>query len=86
MSRRKIKQVDGIRQRTLEEAIQEFMRHCRLKNLSPRTQEYYGEDLNYLQRCVPVENIRDVTREVVEDFIEHEMAKGNRVTAVNTRL
>ena len=86
MSRRKIKQVDGIRQKTVEEAILEFLRHCRLKNLSPRTLEYYGEDLNYFQQHVPVENIRKVTRDIVEDFIDHEMSKGNRITAINTRL
>ena len=86
MSRRKIKQVDGIRQKTLETVIEEFLRHCRLKNLSPRTLEYYGEDLNYFQRCVTVENVHDITREVMEDFIDHEMQKGNRITAINTRL
>ena len=54
--------------------------------LSPRTLEYYGEDLNYFQRSLPIENIRDVTTEVMEDFIDHEMQKGNRITAINTRL
>ena len=47
MSRKKIKQVDAIRQKTLENVIEEFLRHCRLKNLSPRTLEYYEEDLSY---------------------------------------
>ena len=86
MSRRKIKQVDAIRQKTLETVIEEFHRHCRLKNLSPRTPEYYEEDLNCFQRSVPVESVREVTREVMEDFIDHEMQKGNRITAINTRL
>ena len=86
MSRRKIKQVDAIRQKTLETVIEEFLRHCRLKNLSPRTLEYYEEDLSYFQRSVSVESVREVTREVMEDFIDHEMQKGNRITAINTRL
>ena len=86
MSRKKIKQVDAIRQKTLENVIEEFLRHCRLKNLSPRTLEYYEEDLSYFQRSVPVESVREVTREVMEDFIDHEMQKGNRITAINTRL
>ena len=86
MSRRKIKQVDAIRQKTLENVIEEFLRHCRLKNLSPRTLEYYEEDLSYFQRSIPVESVREVTREVMEDFIDHEMQKGNRITAINTRL
>lgn len=33
-----------------------------------------------------VENIREVTREVMEDFIDHEMQKGDRIAAINTRL
>ena len=74
MSRRKVKQVDAIRQKALENVIEEFLRHCRLKNLSPRTLEYYEEDLNYFQRSVPVESVREVTREVMEDFIDHEMS------------
>ena len=86
MSRKKIKQVDAIRQKTLENVIEEFLRHCRLKNLSPRTLEYYEEDLSYFQRSVPVESVREVTREVMEDFIDHEMRKSNRITAINTRL
>lgn len=86
MSRKKIKQVDAIRQKTLENVIEEFLRHCRLKNLSPRTLEYYEEDLSYFQRSVPVESVREVTREVMEDFIDHEMQKGNGITAINTRL
>ena len=35
---------------------------------------------------MPVESVREVTREVMEDFIGHEMQKGNRITAINTRL
>ena len=33
-----------------------------------------------------MESVREVTREVMEDFIDHEMQKGNRITAINTRL
>ena len=76
MSRKKIKQVDAIRQKTLETVFEVFLCHCRLKNLSPRTLEDNEEDLNYFQRSVPVESVREVTREVMEDFIGHEMQKG----------
>ena len=33
-----------------------------------------------------MESVREVTREIMEDFIDHEMQKGNRITAINTRL
>ena len=45
MSGKKIKMVDGIGQKSMQEAIEDFMRHCKLKNLSAATQEYYREDL-----------------------------------------
>ena len=41
MSRKKIKQVDAIRQKTLENVIEEFLRHCRLKNLYIFVLYYY---------------------------------------------
>ena len=41
MPGKKIKKVDGIGQKSLEEAIEEFMRHCRLKNLASATMEYF---------------------------------------------
>ena len=31
----------------LEEAKTVFLNHCRIKNLSPRTIQYYQEDLEY---------------------------------------
>ena len=45
MARIKTKQVQGVGRITLEYAIDQFMRHNRLKNLSPRTIEYYTEGL-----------------------------------------
>ena len=47
MPGKKIKKVDGIGQKLLDEAIADFMRHCRLKNLAEATMEYYREDLEY---------------------------------------
>lgn len=40
--------------------------------------EYDGEDLSCFKQHVPIENIRKVTIDVIEDFIDHEMSKGNR--------
>jgi len=50
MPGKKIKKVDGIGQKLLDQAIEDFMRHCRLKNLAEATMEYYQEDLEYFQR------------------------------------
>lgn len=54
MPRIKMKQVQGVGRVTLEYAIDQFMRHNRLKNLSSRTLEYYEEDLRYFQRTTAV--------------------------------
>ena len=40
MARIKTKQVQGVGRIALDYAIDQFLRHCRLKNLSPRTIEY----------------------------------------------
>ena len=48
MSGKKIKMVDGIGQKSMQEAVEDFMRHCKLKNLSAATQEYYREDAGYV--------------------------------------
>ena len=86
MSRKKIKQVDAIRQKTLENVIEEFLRHCRLKNLSPRTLEYYEEDLSYFQRSVPVESVREVTQEVMEDFMATMAKPFSRASSHSLRM
>ena len=82
----KIKKVDGLGQKELSSAVEEFIRHCRLKNLSPRTIEYYSEDLKYFMKISPVQYVDDITLLVIEDFVDHEMAKGNSTSAINTRI
>ena len=47
MPSRKIKQVDGIGRKELSSAVEEFLRHCKLKNLAKATMAYYTEDLTY---------------------------------------
>lgn len=86
MPGKKIKKVDGIGQKSLEEAIEDFMRHCRLKNLSAGTMEYYREDLEYFMRVMQLKYTNEITREIVDNFVDHEMNKGNRVSAINTRI
>ncbi len=86
VSRISLKQVEGLGSVALERAIQEFLRNCRLRNLSPRTIEYYEEDLRYFQRNTDIVNADELRRETLENFIGHEIDKGNRITAINTRL
>ena len=56
-----MKQVQGVGRITLDYAIDQFLRHCRLKNLSPRTIEYYTEDLRYFQKITEVTYLDEIT-------------------------
>ena len=59
----------------LEEAETVFLNHCRIKNLSPRTIQYYQEDLEYF--FAHLEGIRyadEITREVFEDYTSNDVS------------
>ena len=86
MARIKMEQVEGIGRTALDKAIAEFMRHCRLRNLSPETLKYYEEDLIYFKKCIPIQYADEICRERLEELIIHEMDKGNRITAINARV
>ena len=70
----------------LDYAVNEFIRHCRLRNLSQETQKYYQEDLNYFCRVMELIYADEVDSAAIERFIEHEMDKGNRIAAINSRI
>lgn len=86
MRRIHVKSVEGLELVSLDRAIEDFLRNGRLRNLSPKTLVYYEENLRYFQRCTDIVHVVDLTRETLDNFIGHEMDKGNRVTAINTRL
>ena len=71
-----MKQVEGLGNVTVAAAIEEFLRNCRLRNLSPKTIRYCEEDLQYFARNIPAKNADEIKREVVDDFIFHEMDNG----------
>jgi len=72
--------------KNVSSAQEEFLRHCRLRNLSPRTIEYYRENLNYVRRVLNLEYADELTRERIDDLVAHEMDKGNKVVAINSRI
>ena len=49
-----------VRRTTYSEAQNAFYKHCRLKNLRPKTIEYYTEDLTYFHS--PPVNIDEVSQ------------------------
>lgn len=86
MARIKLREEQLAERKMLSLAVEEFLNRCRLRNLSPRTIEYYKEDLHYFQSRICKCYADEITKEVLDAFVLHEMDKGNRVTAVNARL
>jgi integrase/recombinase XerD len=63
-----------------------FMKHCKLKNLSPQTMRYYAEDLKYFHACVPVRYVDAVSQDAFENFIVSELDAGKKITSLNSRI
>lgn len=86
MKRTTILNVHEIRRTTFKEAETSFLKHCTLKNLRPPTIRYYMEDLKYFHTKFPVKRIDEVTQELFDDFLFHELEAGKKVTSLNTRI
>ncbi len=71
----------------ISDAVENFMKRCPLKNLSPRSLEFYGETLkHFISRIPRVKFVDELTQEVLDEFILGEMQRNNCVTSINTRL
>ena len=87
MSRIRFKQVDEISRTTVSCAQNAFLKHCKLKNLSAYTCLYYEKNLDFFLESEPqIKYVDEIDQEVIEDYIGKMMERGNRVTAINTRL
>ncbi len=87
MARIKLKHVDGLSRKPLEDAYSAFMRHCQLKNLSPYSYLYYEKNLKFFFELIPkVKYVDEIDKGIIEDFVGQLMDRGNRVTAINARL
>ena len=64
-----------------------FLRRCRLKNLSARTQAFYKEELAHFQTIMPeLKFVDEITQDALDAFVIQEMERKNRTTTINTRL
>ena len=71
---------------SLADAEKNFIKFCKLKNLTERTIEFYEDDLKYLLDQINVKYLDEITQETLDDFILGEIEKGKRTTTTNTRL
>ena len=75
-----------VKRTSFTEAENAFYKHCKIKNLRPRTIVYYKEDLTYFHGKTPVKYIDEVTQTVFDDFILNEMEAGKKTNSLNTRI
>ena len=66
-------------------ASEEFIRHCKLKNLRPETIKYYEEDINYFLKSSGILFIDEVKSGIYESFLLEKMAI-TKITSLNTRI
>lgn len=69
----------------------EFLKHCRIKNLSTETLKFYQKELKQTARAfaeigVPITDIRKVNTSHIEKFIEYQQDLGRAVNTINSRL
>ena len=86
MRRTTILNAEAVRRKPFNEAKYEFLKHCRIKNLRPRTITYYEEDINYFRAQIPARYVDEITQERFDDFIIGELDKGKKVTSLNSRI
>ncbi len=86
MRRTTILNAKEVKRTTFKEAEDAFFKHCVLKNLRPRSLEYYREDLHFFHANVPVKYVDEISQEVFENFIINELERGKKVSSLNTRI
>jgi len=69
----------------------EFLKHCRIKGLSPDTVKFYDKELKQTMRSfadieVPIVDIRKIKTSHVESFIEYQQSLGRATNTINSRL
>lgn len=74
---------------TIVKTIQVFNQKNKLKNLSEHTIKYYSENLNSVRKVLEsfgVVMADEVTREVINNYIEGQINKGTSTVTINTKL
>ena len=62
MRRTKILNADEVRRKPFSEAKNEFIKHCRIKNLRPKTIKYYEEDIHYFHAQAKTRYVDEITQ------------------------
>lgn len=72
---------------SLEEAFQQFIRHCKVKNLAPETIKYYHDTYQVFCSYYGDINLNEINEELIEEYVISLQENPNtNDVSVNTRL
>jgi integrase/recombinase XerD len=84
----KIMMQQEVKTKQTYETFKEFIKNCRVKNLSTKTTDYYEECFEAFLKFYPeTNNIKDITKCIVDDYILYLRSNTDlNDTSINTRL
>lgn len=85
---KKIKMKQEVKNKNLNEAFQEFKKHCTIKNLSEKTIKYYDECFqSFKQFYGEINSLADISKDTTDDYIIYlRNNTGFNDISINTRL
>ena len=86
MSFKKIKNPDQFCKHTMSEASDSFLKKCRLKNLSPRSVEYYEATIKRFTTAMRLNYVDEISQDTLDDFVLGEMNSNLRISSINNHL
>ena len=77
--------------KNFQEASIDFLKHCRIKGLSPDTVVFYDKELKGLFRAfieldVPMRDVRILKTQDVENWVEFMLDNKRAVSSINARM
>ncbi|WP_338449368.1 phage integrase N-terminal domain-containing protein [Niallia oryzisoli] len=74
-----ISREDSQQTSSFQNATTEFLKHCRIKGLSPATVKFFDKELKQMKRAlteinVPLSDVRKIKTPHIENFIEYQQS------------
>ncbi|WP_367976430.1 tyrosine-type recombinase/integrase [Niallia sp. RD1] len=74
-----------------QNAVDEFLKHCKIKGLSIDTVKFYDKELKQTRRSfvdidVPIDDLRQIKTKHIENFIEHQQSLNRAINTINSRI
>ena len=84
---KRIKRPDTFCNREVSEAIENYLKRCRLRNLSPRSVQFYEEVLKHFTTMLPrLRFVSEINQDTLDEYVLVLMNRNNKITSINTRL